>query len=347
MVVLDNLSPQVHKDNSHLFSLIQGQVNFIEGSVLNSKDWERALEKVDAVVHLAAETGVGQSMYEIERYTDVNIKGSSIFMDILANKKTNIKKIIIASSRAIYGEGKYKCKKHGEVYPEGRNEADMSEGKFSVKCPHCNESVELMATDENSKIHPSSIYGITKQVQEQVFLTMGKYLNIPTVSLRFQNIYGEGQSLSNPYTGILSIFSTRIKKNKNINIFEDGKERRDFVHIDDAVNATILAIENNTINYEAFNVGSGYPMKIKEVAKLLIKNLKSNVNVNISGNFRLGDIRNNFADLTKVTDNLGYIPKVSIEEGIRRFSEWVNEQDVADDKYEESIEEMKKRKLYH
>lgn len=349
VTVLDNLSPQIHgkdAEKSELYKKIKDKVSFIQGTVLSYDDWKQALADVDIVVHLAAETGTGQSMYEIEKYTDVNIKGTSIFLDILANEKHSVKKIIIASSRAIYGEGKYECKTHGIVYPNERVDEDMAKSDFNAKCPICSEDVKSLATDETSKIHPSSIYGITKQVQEQMFMIIGKTLNIPAVAFRYQNVYGAGQSLSNPYTGILSIFSTRIKNGNDINIFEDGKEARDFVYIDDVVDATILGIEKDEANYEVFNVGLGKEIDVLTVANTLVKAYASDSKIIVSGNYRLGDIRNNYADLTKIKEKLGFKPKVSFEAGINIFTKWVMKQEVVEDKYEKSIEEMKQKGFY-
>ena len=346
VTVLDNLSPQIHGEHSPLYNSIKDKVRFIKGTVLSHDDWSNALEGVDVVVHFAAETGTGQSMYEIEKYTDVNIKGTSIFLDILANQKHSVKKMIIASSRSIYGEGKYQCAEHGVVYPTERNDADMAAGDFAVKCPFCGVDAQLLATDETSKIHPSSIYGITKQVQEQMFMVMGKSLGIPAVAFRYQNVYGAGQSLSNPYTGILSIFSTRIKNGNDINIFEDGKESRDFVYVDDVVNATILGIENDAANGEIFNVGLGQAIDVNTVASTLVNAYSSDSTITVSGSYRLGDIRDNYADLTKIKAKLGFEPKVDFKEGIRRFTAWVNEQDVVEDKYEKSITEMKAKGLF-
>ena len=349
VTVLDNLSPQIHGDNadlSPLYSTIKDKVRFIKGTVLSYEDWKNALNGIDAVVHLAAETGTGQSMYEIQKYTDVNIKGTSIFLDILANEPHTVKKMVIASSRSIYGEGKYQCQTHGVVYPIERQDTDMATGDFGVKCPVCAQDVTLLATDEESKIHPSSIYGITKQVQEQMFLVMGKSLSIPAVAFRYQNVYGAGQSLSNPYTGILSIFSTRIKNGNDITIFEDGLESRDFVYVDDVVAATILGIEKDEANGEVFNVGLGEAIDVLTVANTLIKAYGSNSKITVSNNYRLGDIRHNFADLTKIRTKLGFTPKVSFEQGIAKFTAWVNAQSVMEDKYEKSIEEMKAKGLY-
>ena len=349
ITVLDNLSPQIHGNNpdeSELYKRIRDKVNFIKGDVTKKKDWLKALKGQDAIVHLAAETGTGQSMYEIEKYVNVNISGTAIFLDILANDENHsIKKIIIASSRSIYGEGKYECDQHGIVYPTERQEKDMLQGDFKVKCPICNKNVALKATDELSKIHPSSIYGITKQTQEEMCMIFGKSLNIPVVAFRYQNVYGPGQSLSNPYTGILSIFSTRIKNNNDINIFEDGEESRDFVYIQDVVDATVLGIEKSQADYNIYNVGSGFRTSVLDVAKHLINIYNSNVSYTISGNFRLGDIRDNYADLSKIKHDLGFEAKVSFEHGIGLFSKWVSSQEVKKDSYNNSFEEMKRKGL--
>lgn len=227
--VLDNLSEQIHGKNAAPPFCHIPEIEFIYGDVRNKEDWRKALKDIEAVVHLAAETGTGQSMYEIYRYTDVNIGGTANLMDILTNELHCVQKVMVASSRAIYGEGSYVCKKHGMVYPGVRGEAALAKGDFYVKCPLCNGAVEIAPTREDAQINPLSVYGITKQVQEQLVLTLCKNLGISALAYRFQNVYGPGQSLSNPYTGILSIFSTRIRKGEAINIFEDGKESRDFV----------------------------------------------------------------------------------------------------------------------
>ncbi|PSK99872.1 NAD-dependent epimerase/dehydratase family protein [Cecembia rubra] len=351
VTILDNLSTQIHgtnpeKDSATFNTIINGGAKFIKGSVTEKNDWIKALAGQDAVVHLAAETGTGQSMYEIQKYVDVNISGTALLLDLLTNSEHSVKKIIVASSRAIYGEGKYHCQTHGFVYPEGRSDADMSRGDFECKCPICKNELELVPTDENSKIHPSSIYGITKQVQEQMVLTVGKSLGIPSVAFRYQNVYGPGQSLSNPYTGILSIFSTLIKNNRNINIFEDGKESRDFVYIDDIVDATILGLTKNEANFEVFNVGADKPIDVLTVANELKKNYKSRIDINITGNYRIGDIRHNYADLTKINRLLGFSPRYSFLNGISNFCAWVEDQEIKEDKYHVSIEEMKSRGLY-
>lgn len=347
--VLDNMSKQIHGENykeSPLYKNIEGKVEFVLGDVRNKEDWEKALKDIDVIVHLAAETGTGQSMYEIERYTEVNIKGTAILLDILTNEKHDVKKIIIASSRAIYGEGKYLCKKHGTVYPLAREEKYLSKGDFNVKCPICENNVELVGTTEDSAIHPTSIYGFTKQAQEQMCMIVGKSLNLPVVAFRYQNVFGPGQSLKNPYTGILSIFSTRIKNKNNIDIFEDGLESRDFVYIDDVVDATILGIEKEEADYESFNVGTGIPINVITVAKILKEKYGIDVPINITKNYRLGDIRHNYADISKIRKKLGFEPRFNFEEGISKFVDWVNTQVIEKDNYDKSIAEMKKKGLY-
>ena len=285
-------------------------------------------------------------MYEIEKYIDVNIKGTAIMLDVLANEKHTIKKIVVASSRAIYGEGRYYCNKHGNVYPFERQESDMNKGDFDCKCPICGNVVELLPTTEDSKIHPTSVYGITKYNQEQLVLIVAKSLGIEAVSFRYQNVYGPGQSLSNPYTGILSIFSTQIKNGNNLNIFEDGSESRDFVYIDDVVDATILGLEIPEAANRSFNIGADKPISVMTVAETLRENFNSDIQIIISSNYRLGDIRHNYADITQAKDMLGFNPKVDFNEGMRKFCQWVNTQEVHIDRYSDSIEEMKQKGLY-
>lgn len=351
VTVLDNLSEQIHGNNpektSPLYQSIKDKVRFIKGSVTNRNDWMIALKDVDAIVHLAAETGTGQSMYEIEKYVSVNIGGTSLMLDILTNCEHHVERVVVAESRAIYGEGRYWSEElNSYVYPVERADEDMSRGDFSVKYPGCSEPIELVSTTEDSMIHPNSVYGITKQVQGQLVHLVCKSIGIESVSFRYQNVYGPGQSLSNPYTGILSIFSTRIKNGNGINIFEDGLESRDFVYIEDVVDATILGLEVAGISGNAFNVGTGVPVNVLTVANTLKKYYGVDVPITVSGNYRLGDIRHNYADVTKARELLGYVPKWTFDAGIEKFVEWVNKQAIMEDKYESSIEEMKQKGLY-
>jgi dTDP-L-rhamnose 4-epimerase len=351
ITVIDNLSPQIHGQNpektSPLYLSIKDCVKFIQGSVTSRNDLKTAVENQDIIVHLAAETGTGQSMYEIQKYVDVNIGGTALLLDILTNTKHSVKKFVIASSRAIYGEGRYYSSELEQyVYPEQRTEEYMSKGDFEIKYHKSIQPLQLVGTTEDSLIHPTSVYGITKQVQEELVMTVCPAIGIAPVACRYQNVYGPGQSLSNPYTGILSIFSTRIKNGNEINIFEDGRESRDFVYINDVVDATVLCIEKNEANGQSFNVGTGVATDVQTVASTLIEQYQTNVPVYISGNYRLGDVRHNFADISKIKSLLGFEPKWNFKRGISEFVKWVNAQEIQKDNYEISIEEMKKKGLY-
>ena len=349
VVVLDSLSTQIHGENpdlSYTYRMIRDHVEMVVGDVSNISDWRKALAGVDAVVHLAAETGTGQSMYEINHYTDTNIGGTAKLLDILTNEKHSVKKLIVASSRAVYGEGKYQCEKHGTVYPFSRKDEDMASGDFHVKCPVCGENIEMLPTDEQSVLFPTSVYGHTKQSQEQLSMLVGRSVGIPTVAFRFQNVYGPGQSLNNPYTGILSIFSTQIKNGNDINVFEDGFETRDFVFIDDVTDAIILGLTRTEGDFHALNVGSGQRTSVLRIAELLIREYHSSSKIRVTGDYRLGDIRHNLADLGTIRDLLGYELKVIFEKGLSRFVDWVEGQETAPDRYEESLLEMKRRGLF-
>ncbi|MBK8787127.1 MAG: NAD-dependent epimerase/dehydratase family protein [Chitinophagaceae bacterium] len=349
VTVLDNLSEQIHGTNaenkSPLFLSIKDKVRFIKGTVTSAEDWNNAIADNEIIVHLAAETGTGQSMYQIRKYTEVNIGGTALMLDILANNKTAVKKIVVASSRAIYGEGKYISAEHGAVYPTHRSSKEMDAGNFEVTYPNTTKPLQLVATDEESKIHPSSVYGITKYNQEQMVMTVCPSLGIAPVAFRYQNVYGPGQSLSNPYTGILSIFSTLIKNNKSINIFEDGKESRDFVYIDDVIQATYLGIERAEAEGEIFNVGTGIATTVSEVAALLVNYYGVVIPVQVTGNYRLGDIRHNYADIGKIENLLSFKPAYDFKTGLKKFTDWVNSQEVQKTTYEDSINEMKAKGL--
>jgi dTDP-L-rhamnose 4-epimerase len=350
VTVLDNLSPQIHGENpetsSPLYASILGKVRFVRGSVCDADIWPVCLEGQDAIVHLAAETGTGQSMYEIHRYAEVNVGGTARMLDWLANHKHQVRRLVVASSRAIYGEGKYAEDDGTIVFPDARRAADMEAGRFELLSERTGRPLKLLPTDEDSRIHPSSVYGITKQNQEQMVMTVCPAAGIEPVALRYQNVYGPGQSLKNPYTGILSIFSTRILNNNPINVFEDGKESRDFVFIDDVVEATRLALQADAAAGQVFGIGSGDATDVLTVANALVRCYGRNVPVEVSGAFRIGDIRHNYADLRKPRALLGFEPKVPFDAGIKAFAQWVQKQDVEADNYERSIREMREKGLF-
>lgn len=349
VTILDNLLPQVHGEqpqSSELYRAAQKAGRVIVGDIANRDDVANALVGQEVVVHLAAETGTGQSMYEIERYNRVNVGGTAILLDILANDPARtVSKIVVASSRSIYGEGRYLSRELGSVYPGTRDEEDLRAGRFEPTYPGDESGLELAPTHEDSKIHPSSVYGITKQTQEALVMTVAPTLGIAGVALRYQNVYGPGQSLSNPYTGILSIFSTRIRQGKGINVFEDGLESRDFVFIDDIVRATAQAALTPLADNQIFNVGSGVGTTVSTVVEELMHAFGREVPVEITGNFRLGDIRHNIADLTRIREALGFEPRVSFREGVEKFAAWVTAQQLVEGGYEASLEEMRQKKL--
>ena len=342
ITILDNLSSQIHgsRENSLSYHRVKKISNFIIGDVRNKDDWKLALKDNDIIVHLASLTGTGQSMYEIDEYNAVNVMGTSHLLSSLMDSEHQVKKIIIASSRSVYGEGKYKCIDHGTQFPDKRLEVDMKNGEFNNKCLECRKTIDPIPTDETARINPSSIYAITKYQQESMIMLMADYLNIPSVILRYQNVYGPGQSLINPYTGILSVFSTRLLNGINIEVYEDGLESRDFIYIDDVVRSTILSIEKDECNGEILNIGSGSPVTVNEVAKLLKNLYNSQSKITINGKYRLGDIRHNFADISKANKLLGFYPETSFEQGIKNFADWVQNQDIYEDNYEKSLKEL-------
>ena len=345
VTVLDNLAAQIHglnHENSSLYQNILGKVIFIKGDITNRIDVEKAIEGQDAIIHLAAETGTGQSMYAIERYNHVNVSGTALLLDVLVNQKNSVKKIILASSRAVYGEGKYRNSQSESVYPQSRSVELMQNGTFEMTAEN-GQILEPLATDENSKLHPTSFYGLTKLQQEQMVAMVCESIGINFVILRYQNVFGLGQSLLNPYTGILSIFSTQILNGKALNIFEDGLMTRDFINIEDTVDATIKSLESETANNQIINIGTGVATTVLSVANLLVNAYKKEVPVEISGDFRIGDIRHNFADLDKAKRLLNFQPKVSFEKGIQEFTNWVLQQPRTDNHFDQSLQEMKEK----
>ena len=350
IVVLDVFSEQIHGSDykeSFLYKNIKDKAHIIKGDVRNSDDLKKALVGVDFIIHLAAETGTGQSMYEINKYTDVNIKGTSNLLQVILNNKFPIKKIILSSSRSVYGEGMYSCSKHGLVVPKSREIDDMKNGDFEAKCPVCGGEVELKDTTEECPLTPISFYAYTKFAQEKMLEVMCPTMDIPYTIFRYQNVYGAGQSLDNPYTGILSIFSKLLLKNKNINIFEDGKESRDFVHVSDVAEATCNALENDATNYQHINVGSGENISVMQVAETLKKLYASNSEIHVSGDFRKGDIRHNIADISRAKKLCSFKPAYTFEEGMKEFANWVIKENsenkllLEDGKFELSLKEMK------
>jgi dTDP-L-rhamnose 4-epimerase len=346
LVVLDNLNTQIHGEdgNSFTYRSIVGKCEFIKGDVQNLEDWEEALKLgVDTIIHLAAETGTGQSMYESSRYVNANCMSTALLTDILNSNKYPIEKIILASSRAVYGEGKYISSEGVIIFPDLRDELDMQNGIFECLNTADKTVLKPLPTDELSRINPLSVYGLTKYFQENILQNVCFTLGVKYIALRFQNVYGPGQSLSNPYTGIISIFSNRIKLGKDIFIFEDGVESRDFVYILDVIQSLELALKNTEISTGIFNVGSGVQTAVIDVAKKLADLINPSVQISVTSQFRKGDIRHNFADLEKIKHNLGFRPEYTFEKGLSLFVEWAQSQELEIDNYEKSLLELSER----
>lgn len=347
VTVLDNFSPQIHGGNADVAPDLQGLIKVIHGDVRCEHDWKRALPQQDAIVHLAAETGTGQSMYQVRHYTDVNVSGTSILIELLLTGKYGVSNLVVASSRAVYGEGAYTCQEHGLVFPASRSVTDMQRGEFEPKCPACGIVCSMAPTPEDAPFNPTSLYGLTKQVQEQMILMYARTLKINGFALRYQNVFGPGQSLKNPYTGILAIFSNQARANQPIYVFEDGRESRDFVYIDEVVEATVRCILASPQEPVALNVGTGQSVAVLDVVQQIVQHFDSKSPVTVNGAFREGDIRHNAADLARLARVLDFKPSRSFASGIDRFLNWSDSQDPGVSLYETSLSEMKQRGLLH
>lgn len=329
--IYDALVPQVHGLDQSLPAYLNPDAEFVKGDVRDRDALSRALQGVDVVFHLAAAVGVGQSMYQIQYYTEANTLGGAVLLDLLANTQNQVRKILVASSMSIYGEGKYGCNQCGPVFPRLRSEEQLKKRDWEIKCPQCNRDVYPLPTDEEKPLFPTSIYAITKRDHEEMFLSTGLAYGIPAVALRFFNTYGPRQALSNPYTGVMAIFSGRLLNRQSPIIYEDGLQSRDFTHIHDIVRGLLLAMDNPQANYQVFNLGTGVPTSIAEAANLLAERLTGGqIQPQTLNQFRAGDIRHCYADLTKAREILGFEPSISLQDGLDDLLAWVEIQTAAD-----------------
>jgi len=341
--LFDSLNPQIHGAIPNLSALLllrSAQVEVLRGDVSRPSDWAAALADVGAVVHLAAETGTAQSMYEIARYTETNVIGTARLLDHLANHQHMVRKIILASSRSVYGEGAYRCPRCGQVYPRARSEARFRSAQWQPECPDCQGPVDATATPEEARTAPASVYAATKLAQEDLVRVAAQALGIPAVIFRLQNVYGEGQSLKNPYTGILSIFSNQLRMGRTIHLYEDGQESRDFVNVSDVARAVGLGLASDGADGATLNVGSGRPTSVEQIALLLQFHFGGKTPPVVSGQYRMGDVRHGYADLTAIRSRLGFRPEVALDEGLRRFVEWVKSQPAEPDRLDQATAEL-------
>ena len=339
--VLDAFVEQVHRDSR---VELPSDVEVIRGDVRNRALVDSALEGVEVVFHEAAEVGVGQSMYEIERYVGANTFGTATLLEALVARRGQVRKLIVASSMSIYGEGAYECSGCGPVAPSLRPVPQLEARDWEMRCPKCETTLQAVATPETKPLDPASVYAVTKQDQEQLSIITGRAYGIPTIALRYFNVYGARQALSNPYTGVAAIFSSRLLNGQPALIFEDGLQSRDFIHVSDIVQANILAMESDAANYQSINVGTGRSTSVKRMAELLGEGLGVAIEPQVVGRFREGDIRHCVADISRARKLLGFEPHVSVEAGVPQLLEWVRAQRALDG-VERATEELRSRGL--
>jgi dTDP-L-rhamnose 4-epimerase len=326
--VYDNLTPQVHSEG--LPSYFARGVELIEGDMRHQERLREAVRNIDVVFHLAAAVGVGQSMYEIAHYMDVNTQGTANLLQALLDTRCRTEKLIVASSMSIYGEGKYVCETCGEVAPRPRPLSQLKRKTWESLCPQCRAALKPVPTDESKPLQCTSIYALSKKDQEEMVLLFGRTYEVPAVALRYFNIYGSRQALSNPYTGVAAIFASRLMNGNAPLVFEDGLQQRDFVSVQDVVAANLLAMERPQADGMALNIGSGQPITIRAVALELARALATELPPQITGKYRAGDIRHCFADISAAEKVLGYRPRVRFSEGIQELVQWLGSQKAVD-----------------
>ena len=336
--VFDSLSPQIHAGMAPGY--LSSNVELMVGDMRDSSAVRKAVDDVNVIFHLAAAVGVGQSMYQIADYMGANTQGTAILLQTLLDRKADVEQLVVASSMSIYGEGQYCCQQCGTVAPGARNLELLQQKRWEILCPECGTELVPVATTEQKPLQCTSVYALSKKDQEELCLLYGRTYGLPVIALRYFNIYGTRQALSNPYTGVAAIFASRLLNNRAPLVFEDGKQMRDFVSVDDVVQANLLAMESDRAIGEAINIGSGTPISILDVASSLARALRSSTFSEITAKYRAGDIRHCFADISKARELLGYEPRVSFDEGMMQLATWLQEQ-TADDRADKMVEELK------
>lgn len=339
VTIFDNLETQVHSGKKPAY--LNPRAKFIHADIRNYDELQCALAGIDIIYHEAAAVGVGQSNYEIKRYTDVNVGGTANLLDLLINhKQFKVKKIITTTSMTAYGEGMYQCPRHGAVKGDLRPHQQMEAHDWNIYCSQCHSPMEPLPTPETAPQPCNSIYALTKKAQEDWLMHIGKLYRLPVTALRCFNVYGPRQSLSNPYTGVSAIFISRLKNHQPPVVYEDGLQSRDFVSVHDVVNALILAMNNPAANYQVFNIGTGIPTPIKDIASTLAKVMHVKIQPEINDQPRKNDIRHCFADITKAKTILGWNPQVSLQQGLQELIEWSQTQTASDD-FSKATQELK------
>lgn len=337
VTILDNLDEQTHLDGKP--DWIKPKTKFVLGDICNKENLEEALKDVDVVFHQAA---FGGFTTELTKYLDVNVTGTGRIFEIIKEHKLPIKKIVIASSQAIYGEGIYTCSVHGIQYPDGRSIEQLKQREWEVKCPHCIKFMTPLLTNEDKLLNGKTIYALSKYFEEKIALALGKQMDIPVVALRYALTYGPRQSLYNPYTGVVSIFSTRILNNLGPVVYEDGLQTRDFIYVEDVARANLFVVESEKISFQSFNVGTGKPTSVMELIQTLCNTYGKDVKPILRGEFRPGDVRHFVHDSSKL-QSLGFKPKVSLDEGIARTAEWIKSHSNIQESFSSAEQLLKKQ----
>lgn len=346
--ILDNFLEQVHGEDKKMSTKIEENCTVIKGDVRDADLLKRVIidKKINVIIHLAAETGTGQSMYSASRYYETNCIGTSNIIDVIVNFKTNISKFILASSRSVYGEGGYFCEKCNDVfYPQQRSATEIKEFGWDFRCNIHNIKLQPLPSNESFITSPQSIYASSKLSQEEIVRIGCKSANIDFCIFRFQNVYGPGQSLGNPYTGIISIFYNLIMQGKIIDIYEDGLESRDFVYVDDVCMAIKKCIEFKESLRTTINIGYGKRTTVLDLTNTLFKILDKKPNFKVSGKYRLGDIRHNFSDNKKLNSLLNFYPSIDLETGIQQFVLWAGNQEKTSSNLDNAVNELKEKNL--
>jgi dTDP-L-rhamnose 4-epimerase len=343
--VLDNLDPQVHGTPRQAPAYLSPDAELRVGDIRDREAVAEALIGVEAVFHHAAAVGVGQSMYEIERYVSVNSLGTAVLLQEIVRQRDHIRKIIVASSMSIYGEGAYRDQDGKIVGPSPRSLAQLDQHAWELQDAQ-GHPLTPIPTPETKELNPTSIYAITKRDHEELFLVTGAAYKIPAVALRYFNTYGTRQALSNPYTGLLAIVCSQLMNHHRPLVFEDGLQRRDFVHVSDVVRANILALGSSVADGKAYNVGAGQPVSVLEVINLITRQLNSEETPEVVNRYRAGDIRHCFSDISRIRAELGYQPLVSLEQGIGDLMPWIQSQQSSD-RVRTAVSDLEHRVLMH
>jgi dTDP-L-rhamnose 4-epimerase len=337
--VFDSLERQTHRDGKPAW--VGDDREFLQGDVRNRRDWERALDGIDVVFHEAA---YGGYMPEIAKFMHVNSYGTALMLETIRNRDLPVKKLVVASSQAVYSEGAYSCPEHGHFYGQTRSIDRLAKADYSMHCPQCDRMAVPVATDEAAPMGGENVYAISKADQERLVMTFGRATGLPVVALRYSCTFGPRQSLFNPYTGVIAIFCTRLLNGLPPVVYEDGRQSRDLVFVEDIARANLLVAEDDRANGQVMNVGTGNAAEIGELARLLAAKLEVAIEPQFPGEYRPGEMRALISDISKI-GALGFAPQVSLADGIDRYLEWIREQGDVGEYFSQAERRLRKRQV--